>query len=243
MKSRKLLVLSAMSSLALSAAAQQGGPPPTTDAPPQQRRGGYVMVGPDGQKFQGVGGQITSISGDTLKLKMPNGQEMTVKISSDTQFRRDRNPAKLQDFKVGEFVMVRGTPTGENQWNAQMIGTRSDAQQQLRGEMGKNFIAGEVKSLDPPKLTILRPDGVTQTIEADENTSLKKQNESITMADIQPGDHIFARGEVKNGSFVPVMIMVAPPGAMRFMMNGGGVERGQQSPADKSPRPESNPKQ
>ena len=115
MKSRKLLVLSAMSSLALSAAAQQGGPPPTTDAPPQQRRGGYVMVGPDGQKFQGVGGQITSISGDTLKLKMPNSQKMTVKISSDTQFRRDHNPAKLQDFKVGEFVIMRDTPTNKNQ--------------------------------------------------------------------------------------------------------------------------------
>jgi hypothetical protein len=37
--------------------------------------------------------------------------------------------------------------------------------------------------------------------------------------------------------------MVAPPGAMRFMMNGGGVERGQQQPTDKSQKPESNPKQ
>jgi len=241
MKSSRLVCFFTLAWIALSAAAQSGGPPPATDAPQQQRRGGYVLVGPDGQKFQGVGGQITSISGDTIKVKTPSGQEATVKVSSDTQFRRDRNPAKLQDFKVGEFVMVRGTPAGENQWNAQMIGTRSDAQQQLRGEMGKNFIAGEVKSLDPPKMTILRPDGVTQTIEADENTSLKKQNESITMADIQPGDRIFARGEVKNGAFVPAMIMVAPPGAMRFKMNGG-EERGQQS-GDKSPKPDSNPKQ
>jgi hypothetical protein len=61
------------------------------------------------------------------------------------------------------------------------------------------------------------------------------------MADIQPGDRIFARGEMKNGSFVPAMIMVAPPGAGRFIMNGGGVERGQQ-PGDKSQRPDSNPK-
>src|SRR5262249_17289595 len=241
MNSSKVVCFFTLSWVAVSAAAQQGGPPPTTDSPQQQRRGGYIMVGPDGQKFEGVGGQITSISGDTIKVKTPSGQEATVKISSDTQFRRDRNPAKLQDFKVGEFVMVRATPAGENQWNAQMIGTRSDAQQQLRGEMGKNFIAGEVKSLDPPKMTILRPDGVTQTIEADENTSLKKQNESITMADIQPGDHVFARGEMKNGSFVPAMIMVAPPGAMRFMMNAGGEERGQHS-GEKSPRPDSNPK-
>ena len=242
MKAAKLLTFAAVFCIALGAAAQQGGPPPTTDSP-QERRGGWTITAPDGQRFQGVGGQIISIAGDSIKLKTPNGQEATVKISSDTQFRRDRNPAKLQDFKVGEFVMVRGTPAGENQWKGQMIGTRSDAQQQLRGEMGKNFIAGEVKSLDPPKMTILRPDGVTQTIEADENTSLKKQNESITMADIQPGDHIFARGEVKNGAFVPAMIMIAPPGAMRFIMNGGGVERGQQQPVDKSQKPDSNPKQ
>ena len=241
MKTNRLLVFSALTFIALGAAAQQGGPPPARDSPQHQRHGGWVITDPDGQRFQGTGGQITSISGDTIKLKTPNGQEATVKISSDTQFRRDRNSSKLQDFKVGEFVMVRGTPTGENQWNAQMIGTRSDAQQQLRGEMGKNFIVGEVKSLDPPKMTILRPDGVTQTIEADENTSLKKQNESIIMADIQPGDHVFARGEVKNGTFVPAMIMVAPPGAGRFIMNGGGVERGQQ-PADKSQKTDSNPK-
>lgn len=233
------LVSFAILCVSLGAAAQQDTP--STDSPQQQRRGGWVMAGPDGQRFQGTGGQITSISGDTIKLKTPNGQEATVKVSSDTQFRRDRNPAKLQDFKIGDFVMVRGTPAGENQWTAQMIGTRSDAQQQLRGEMGKNFIMGEVKSLDPPKMTILRPDGATQTIEADENTSLKKQNESITMADIQPGDRVFARGEMKNGSFVPAMIMVAPPGAGRFIMNGGGVERGQQ-PGDKSQRPDSNPK-
>lgn len=239
MKSTKLLCFFALAWTALSAAGQSG--PQTTYAPQQQRRGGYVMVGPDGQRFQGTGGQITSISGDSIKLKTPNGQEAMVKVSSDTQFRRDRNAAKLQDFKVGEFVMVRGTPAGENQWTAQMIATRSDAQQQLHGEMGKNFIMGEVKSLDPPKMTIVRPDGVTQTIEADENTSLKKQNESITMADIQPGDRVFARGEVKNGAFVPAMIMVAPPGAGRFIMNGGGVERGQQ-PAGKSQKPDSTPK-
>src|SRR2546421_11951143 len=110
--------------LAVGAVAQEGGRPPQQDSP-RSRRGGWNASGPDGQKFQGVAGQITSISADTIKLKMPNGQEATVKIAADTQFRRDRSPAKLQDFKVGEFVGVRGTPAGENQWTAQSIGTRS----------------------------------------------------------------------------------------------------------------------
>ena len=205
--------------LSCTTLAQQPAPPQSSD---QTRPEGPWAGGAEGRRFQGTGGQITAISGDTIKLKTPRGTESTVRITGDTQFRRDRNSAKLQDFKVGDYVMVRGNSTGENQWTAQMVATRSDAQQQLRGEMGKNFVVGEVKALDPPKVTILRPDGVTQIIEADENTSLKKGGESIIMADIQPGDRLFARGEVKNGTFVPVMIMVGTPGQMRYMMNGPG---------------------
>ncbi len=192
-----------------------------------------VMRDQSGRPFQGVAGPITAISGDSIKLKSFQGGEVTVKITKDTQFRRDREAAKLQDFKVGETVMVRGTPSGEGEWTAQMIATRGDAQPQFRGEMGKQFVIGEVKSLDPPKLTVLRPDGVTQTIEADENTSLKKMNESITMADIQPGDRLFARGELKNGVFVPLTIVVGNAEQMRFGQRGGAIE-GQKQPASKS---------
>lgn len=193
-----------------------------------------VIADQNGRRFQGVAGAITSISGDTVKLKSLQGGEVTVRITKDTQFRRDREAAKLQDFKVGETVVVRGTPAGEREWTAQLIATRGDAQQQFRGEMGKQFVVGEVKSLDPPKLTVLRPDGVTQTIEADENTSLKKMNESITMADIQPGDRLFARGELKNGIFVPVTIMVGSAEQMRFGRRDSAIEGQDPKPPSKS---------
>lgn len=226
-----------LASLAVAALSQDATAGGQTGAPP----GGFRGVGPNGQRFEGTGGKIASISGDTIKVKTPDGRDATVKITSETQFRRDRNPARLQDFKVGDYILVRGASTGEGQWTAQMVATRSDAQQQLHGEMGKNFVVGEVKSLDPPKMTITRPDGVTQTIEADENTSLKKMNESITMADIQPGDRVFARGEVKNGVFVPAVIMVGNAQMMQFRRNSGeGVEKGQQ-PDDKA-QPKTTPK-
>ena len=79
---------------------------------------------------------------------------------------------------------------------------------QMQAAMGKEFIAGEVKSIDETKLTILRVDGQTQVIEADENTSFTKQRESITLADIKPGDKVMGRGELKNGVFVPKMLRV-----------------------------------
>jgi hypothetical protein len=90
--------------------------------------------------------------------------------------------------------------------------------------MGKSIVIGEVKSIDPPKLTVTRTDGVEQTIEADESTSFRKgRGESITMPDIKPGDTIFARGELKNGTFVPSGINVLDPEMAQRIKEGGGM--------------------
>ena len=71
----------------------------------------------------------------------------------------------------------------------------------------ESFIIGEVKKIDETKLTILRPDGESQVIEVDEGTSFRNQKrESITLADIKTGDHVFGRGEVKHGVFVPQVL-------------------------------------
>ena len=97
-----------------------------------------------------------------------------------------------------------------------------------QGTMGKDYVVGEVKSLDPPKLVVLRTDNVTQTLELNEDTSLRRGRDSITMADIQPGDHIFVRGAVANGAFVPKNVMVIPPEQwkrMQEMMSEGGQGR------------------
>jgi hypothetical protein len=76
------------------------------------------------------------------------------------------------------------------------------------GEMGKDFVAGVVKSIDAPKLTVLRPDNVTQTLELNEETSLRRGRESITMADIQPGDHVVVHGGLQNNAFVPKAVIL-----------------------------------
>ena len=68
-----------------------------------------------------------------------------------------------------------------------------------------------MKTVDAPKLSILRPDNVTQTVELNEETSLRKGRDSITMADIQAGDHVLARGAVANDVFVPKNLNVIPP--------------------------------
>ena len=137
-----------------------------------------------GREFRGTAGEITEISGTTLKIKLRDGSIGTVNTTSDTRFRKDRQEAKLSDFKVGDTVMVRGDSTGDKIWTAQMVGSapsQAEMQERMKQAMGKTIVVGDVKSIDAPKLTIQRTDGVEQTIEADENTSFRKgRDESIT---------------------------------------------------------------
>ena len=76
------------------------------------------------------------------------------------------------------------------------------------GTLGKDYVLGQVKAIDPPRITVLRTDNVTQTLELNEDTTLRRGRDSITMADIQVGDHLMARGAAQNDVFVPKGVMV-----------------------------------
>ncbi|HST00008.1 MAG TPA: hypothetical protein VLK33_23390, partial [Terriglobales bacterium] len=88
--------------------------------------------------------------------------------------------------------------------------------------LGKNFIMGEIKSINGTQIEIARPDGQTQTIAVDENTSFHKNRESVTLADFKAGDRVFGRGEVKNDVFVAATLNEGQPGMGRGMGNGTG---------------------
>jgi len=166
---------------------------------------------PEDGRSQPVFGKITAINKGSLELAKPDGSTVTVKFTGKTEYRRDRQEAKLADFKVGDVVIVRGEENPDHSVNALTIGGRSASSAQggrVFGEMGKDFVAGEVKAVDPPNLTVLRADKVTQTLELTEDTSLRRGRESITMADIQPGDHVVIRGAVEKNAFVPKNVMV-----------------------------------
>ena len=189
----------------------------------------------------GVFGKITAIQGDSIEVTGPDGNKVTLKLTTSTEFRKDRQPAKLADFKVGDSVMVRTDQSNGNPTTAVMViaggfvmrgqgegGGRRQGQgggagkMAMAGTLGKDYVVGEVKTIDAPKLTVMRPDNVTQTLELNEETSLHKGRDSITMADIQAGDHVFARGAVQNNVFVPKDVRVIPPEMWNRMqgMNG-----------------------
>jgi hypothetical protein len=203
-------------------------------------------------------GKIAAIHSDSIDLTDQNGATVTVKLSDKTEFRKDRQPAKRGDFKVGDIVIVRGEENSDHTWAAQMIAARSmnSRGQNARGgqgggfgagTLGKDYVAGEIKSMDAPSITILRTDNVTQKIELNEETSLHKGRDSITMADIQVGDHVFARGGMQNNVFVPKNVMVVDQEQWKRMqdMAGSGPQAGQKSDrgaegATGATRPDSN---
>jgi hypothetical protein len=204
-------------------------------------------------------GKIAAIHSDSLDLTDQNGATVTVKLSDKTEFRRDRQPAKRGDFKVGDIVIVRGEENSDHTWAAQTIAARSMNSRGQNGRggpggglgaagtLGKDYVAGEIKSMDAPSITILRTDNVTQKIELNEETSLHKGRDSITMADIQVGDHVFAHGSMQNNVFVPKNVMVVDQEQWKRMqdMAGAGPQGGQKSDrggegATGATRPDSN---
>ena len=202
-------------------------PAQTTDSTstPQDQTQGQPQAGERGtyrggaREGHGTLGKITAIHGNSLQLAKPDGSTITVNLTDKTEFRKDRQPAQLSDFKVGDIVMVGGDENPDHSVTAQSLRGRSTnggpggsgagpGRGAGFGEMGKDFVAGVVKSVDPPKLTVLRADNITQTLELNEDTSLRRGRESITMADIQPGDHIVIRGGLQNSTFVPKAVIL-----------------------------------
>lgn len=189
---------------------------------------------------RGAFGKITAIQSDSIEVTRPDGSKVSVKLNSSTQYRKDRETAKFSDFKVGDAVMVRTDQDagGSSVATALMVVGGSGGPSGMMGTMGKDFVAGEVKSVDPPKLVVQRMDNLTQTLELNEETSLRRGRDSITMADIQPGDHIFARGAVSGDAFVPKSLTVVPPEMWKHMqeMNSGDGAKERPGP-NSSPAP------
>jgi hypothetical protein len=239
----------------LSATAARGQDEPAAPATPQQRQGGRGQGSENGQRP--LFGKITSVRDGSMDITGPDGQVVTVKVTGQTEFRKDRQPAKAMDFKVGDLVMVRGDENADHTVTAKVIGSRTGGpgggsgrgpgggsgggmMTSFGGTLGKDYVLGEIKAIDAPRLTVLRTDNVTQVLELNEETSLRKGRESITMADIQVGDHVMAHGAMEKDVFVPKGVMVI--GAeqwkrMQEMVPAGNAAK-PSSPEATAPKPQ-----
>jgi hypothetical protein len=136
---------------------------------------------PDGVAFAGwqmVRGTVTAATADHLTVKTDAGETYQVAVSANTRLNKDRQPVKIADIKVGDGVGAMGVlDPATKTVHAVFVGV-IDAEQvkKAREDMGKTYITGKVTAIDMDalKVTVLRPDGVSQVIGVDEQTSFKR---------------------------------------------------------------------
>jgi hypothetical protein len=177
------------------------------------RQGGMAFAG--GQMVRGT---VTATSTDHLTVKTEAGEIYQVALSANTRLTKDRQPVKVADIKVGDAVGAMGVldpPT--RTVHAVFVGV-VDAEQvkKARENMGKTYITGKVTAIDMDalKLTVMRPDGVSQVIGVDEQTSFKRGGRG--MAAMASGNGV---------------IDIGGGGGRRGMGSGAGTGEGAGTPA------------
>lgn len=180
---------------------------------------------------QMVRGTVTAVGADQLTVKTEEGDVYQVAISANTRVMKDRQPVKVADIKAGDGVGAMGVMDAPTKTVHAVFVAVIDAEQvkKAREGLGKVYITGKITAIDmdDAKITVMRPDHVSQVIQADEGTSFRRggrreqgsvtevpaagappSGESITLADVKVGDIVMGRGTVKNGSFVPTELRV-----------------------------------
>ncbi len=137
-------------------------------------RGGGDRGGiPGGQMVRGV---LTAVAADHLTMKQEDGQIYQVVTTPNTRIMKQRQAAKLSDLKAGDGIGAAGVLDASTKtMHAAMIFV-VDAEQIRKAQenLGKTYITGKITAIDDLKLTVARPDGVSQAIEVDEGTSFRR---------------------------------------------------------------------
>lgn len=189
-----------------------------------------------------VRGAVTSTANGQITVKTDKGEAYRVVLTDNTKIMKDRQPLKLGMIRPGDNIGAMGVLDLPAKTVHAVFVMVVDAEQVKRARegLGKVYIVGRVTAIDELKLTIMRPDNVSQVIEVDESTSFRKggrqmasaisgvgpagswnvnggvpepaaPTESITLGDIRIGDSVMGKGVLKGGTFVPSQLAVADP--------------------------------
>ncbi len=126
---------------------------------------------------------------------------------------------KPSDIKVGDIITAGGEVDSANKsigaiFIAQIDPERAKQMREMQANYGRTWLAGRITAIDGTKIIIEGMiDHAPHAIEVDENTSFRQRRDSITLADIKPGDQLRAEGAVKGGFFLATTVnaMTPPP--------------------------------
>lgn len=226
------------------------------------------MAGPNEGRGTFAGGQmvrgtVTAVAGDHLTVKTEAGDVYQVAVSANTRLMKERQPVKVADIKPGDGVGAMGVLDAPTKTIHAVFVAVADAERvkQAKEDLGKKYITGKVTAVDMDalKITVLRPDGVSQVIGVDEGTSFKRGGrsmaammngsgtvdgagaganaESITLADVKVGDRVAGPGGLKSGVFVPTELGVVDAAALGQRRRRGASGNGAASGPGSVPAP------
>jgi preprotein translocase subunit YajC len=199
---------------------------------------------------RGVLGAVTEVAADHYTIKTDSGDVYTVHFSANTRIMK-QGPGRRQsgsgegvaadgeraapqqikptDIKVGDFI----TAGGEVDTAAKSVGAvfiaqidpeRAKQMREMQANYGKTWLAGRITAIDGTTITIEGiVDHTPHAIVVDENTSFHQRRDSITLADIKPGEQLRAEGAVKGGAFLATTVTAMEP---QNRGEGGGPAAG-----------------
>jgi hypothetical protein len=149
---------------------------------------------------QMVRGTVTAVAAEQVTLKTEAGEIYQVAVSANTRLTKGRQPVKVAEIKVGDGIGAMGVLDAPTKTVHAVFVAVIDAEdvKKAREGMGKVYIIGKVTGIDEVKVTVLRSDGVSQTIEVDEGTSFKRGGRDMALL-MNGGAGGFGMGEGRPG--------------------------------------------
>ena len=117
-------------------------------------------------------------------MKTERGELYKVAISPNTRVLKNRLPIKLTEVHPGDGLGAMGEWDAPNKTIHALYLVVVDAEQikKAREALGKTWISGTVTAIEETRITVLRPDQVSQVISVDEDTSFRRGGRSMQMA-------------------------------------------------------------
>jgi hypothetical protein len=146
----------------------------------------------------------------SFAVKTDSGQLWKVLYGVNTRLMRGRDQVRATEIQAGDMIFAAGNVDAKKKTvgAAILIDVPAEEVRKAREGLGKTWSAGKITAIAGTKIQVHRLDGVEQEIAVDENTSFREKRDSVTLADLRPGEGFRAEGRVMNGTFTATTFTV-----------------------------------
>ena len=154
-------------------------------------------------KGQGVRGEVIAIGDSSLTLDSPNGDNVTVNVTTDTRIRfpEDRSNGSLSDIQTGNFAGVRGPRNDDGSITARIVIVLSERPRDM------DRVRGKVTAIEGRDIVLENRDG-SRRIATDDNTHFRIGKRRGSLGDINVDDPVWAIGNLQSDGTLQANLVV-----------------------------------